>query len=385
MGHVKGQNSILIQEYIPEVDVVVELREAVGRMRLEVQGALSSGDKKQFDRAREKLSLVKASLMKARQLEAASPNLKKLKWQLQQANRSVEEYRHILEKIIQSSITLGVNRKDLETALQDYLIQGESLLSDHRVALRKSLEIREQKIEITLKLLDIGTRAMADDPSSDLLASMEAIPSLVSLLATQVPDPKESLRIRNIAASAIKMKVAMGRYLGVEKKGNRAALQRIQRAASNYIDHCNLVLGGEHIKLFTALSTGNEKMKLLNDILRLGRGTREDSLKAQLGKNPDVMAAGLRNFLITDKKLVALEQIVSTPKEIAQLRGMKLAVGTYKAAMVSFLDNWAERHNLSEQLNHAGTSVVAACDMTANHGMESTDTMAQQALSSLSS
>ena len=390
MGDVEGQNAVLVREYLPEVDVTVELRDAVGRMRFEVQEFLFTDDKKQFDRARDKLSMVKASLMKARQLEAASPHLKKLKWQLHRANRSVEEYRHVMEKIIQSSTDLDGDRESLERALADYLVQGQSLLSAQSTVLQRILETQGQRIEIGLKLLNMGTRAAVEAPTKGMRASMATVPSLVGVLETDVLGTEDDKQIRKILSSAKKIRAAMGRYLGAQKKGATvAALGRhrrdVRRFASVYIDHCNDFLRGQHIKLFTTVSTGGERLELMNAILRLGRETRVDSFRAQLERNPDIMAAGLRKFLMVDEKLMALEQISNSPKDLAQIRGMKLAVGSYKGAMVSFLDNWAERQNLGEQLNHAGKSVVTACDITASSGMKSTDTMAQKALSSLSS
>ena len=79
MKNVEEQSVMLAEEYVPEVDVAVELRGAANRMMYEMRGYGFTEEEKFYQNAQKEIKAVETALEKGRVLDEKSPNLKKLK------------------------------------------------------------------------------------------------------------------------------------------------------------------------------------------------------------------------------------------------------------------------------------------------------------------
>ena len=88
MGTVERQTAKLAKEYVPEVEMAVDLRGAANRVMYDMRGYAFTEDSKFHDSAQKELQAVDNALEKGRRLEMKSKNLKALKEQLEVATRS---------------------------------------------------------------------------------------------------------------------------------------------------------------------------------------------------------------------------------------------------------------------------------------------------------
>ena len=110
MGGVETQSTMLAHEYVPEVDVAMELRGAANRLMFEMRGYGFTEDKVYYQKAMEEVKAVEAALQKARDLEARSKNLNKLKVQIDVATKATETYKTLIQETADTESKLDANR-----------------------------------------------------------------------------------------------------------------------------------------------------------------------------------------------------------------------------------------------------------------------------------
>ncbi len=69
MKSVEKDSTMLAHEYVPEVDVAVELRGAANRIMYELRGYGFTEEQKYYDNAQKEFQAAEAALVKARELE----------------------------------------------------------------------------------------------------------------------------------------------------------------------------------------------------------------------------------------------------------------------------------------------------------------------------
>jgi methyl-accepting chemotaxis protein len=401
MGRVETQSTMLANEYIPEVDVAVELRGASNRVMYEMRGYGFTEDTAFYEAGMKELAAVDAALEKAWKLEAASPNLKQLKGQLEIASKAVDNYKALVQQTVDTNARLAENRDNMDAAAEAYMTNSNAFLAGQNEQFKKDLAARQEKIQLVSELTDIGTsarvlnfRSQALDDSALMLSAIKTIEKASPVLTQlrKVSDDKEDIdRIDAIDAAAENYQDAMDRFLTESNKGSMASVTRMNdirsdmdKNAGAYVENCDAFLKGQQEKLTDDMLERQTKITLVNDIIDTGNATRIGAFRSQALRSPAIMEEAVQNFAQIDTMFEELKKITRLPEDLQRIEEVKAGGNAYKSAMADFLKNWLFLQELSDKRAAAGQNVIAACKETADAGMAATDRIAQAAVSSLS-
>jgi methyl-accepting chemotaxis protein len=184
MKKVETQSNMLANEYVPEVDVAVELRGAANRLMYEMRGYGFTEEKKFYENAQKEIKAVEAALEKGRVLDAKSPNLKKLKGQLEAAQKEVTKYKSLMQQTVDTNAKIAENRKILDASAAKYIANSSEFLAGQnekfktdlgKIKEKKAWEIMERlsKINIINDIIDLGNATRIGAFKSQALRSPE--------------------------------------------------------------------------------------------------------------------------------------------------------------------------------------------------------------------
>jgi methyl-accepting chemotaxis protein len=401
MGRVETQSTMLANEYIPEVDVAVELRGASNRVMYEMRGYGFTEDMAFYEAGMKELQAVDAALQKAGKLEAASPNLKQLKGQLEIATKAVEDYKTLVQQTKDTNAKLAADRNTLDTSAAAYMTNSNAFLANQNEQFKNDLAARQEKIHLVSQLNDIGaeTRVLnfksqaLDDPALMLSAfkTISQAKAVLTQLRTISSDKADIERIDATDEAIKKYQDAMNGFLTENNKGSMASVSRLNTIRSDmdqnagvYVQNCDAYLQGQQEKLTEDMLERQTKITLVNDIIDLGNAARIGAFRSQALRSPTVMEEAVQNFSKINVLFEDLKKITRLPEDLQRIEEVKGAANDYKTAMGDFLKNWLFMQELSEKRALAGQNVIDACKETADAGMAATDRIAKAAVTSLS-
>jgi methyl-accepting chemotaxis protein len=401
MRGVEKQSTMLAHEYVPEVDVAVELRGAANRVMYEMRGYGFTEDEKYYQNAESEIKAVESALQKARDLEAKSPNLKKLKGQIEIATKAVEDYKGLMQQTVETNAKLAENRNILDSSAAKYMTNSADFLNGQNEKFKIDLDERQRKIEIVTHLVDIGSAVRVtnfksqalNDPAlmEKAISELNGIEEPLNDLREITRDKEDIQRINATQSAAQKYQNAMKQFLVQFKKGALADeglldkyRKQMDENAAIYVSNCEEFLEGQQAKLTNDMMERNSKITLVNDIIDLGNATRIGAFKSQALRSPAIMEDALKNFPKIDAKFEELEKITRLSEDLKRIDEVKTAGNAYKSAMTDFLKNWVVLQDLGNKRGEAGKEVIEACKVTADAGMEATNRIAKEAVASLS-
>ncbi|MFK5954733.1 MAG: methyl-accepting chemotaxis protein [Desulfobacterium sp.] len=401
MNKVKTQSGMLSQEYIPEVRVAVALKGAANRLMYEMRGYGFTEEIKYHDNAQAALTAVKKSLEQARDLEAASPNLKDLKQQIQIATKATNEYERLIKQSVQLSSGLAENRKSLDVSAEQYMKIINAFLAEQDERFKTNIKSSQEIIKIFNQLMYIGTTARVmnfksqalDDPTlmENAIKTIGAVPGLLSELKKFSHSKNNLYKFKCLDLSAREYQKAMKQFGKEHKKGMMAEVDildslrmKMDQNANIYVKNCDSFLKVQQDNFAWEMLERQIKIAILNEIMDFGSATKRSALKSQLLRDPGIMQETLKNFNHIDELLEDLESNTRLDKNIKKIKNVQAAVTAYKVAMADFIKNWIALQSAGIQIEVAGKIVTNACVTIADGGMDATDTIATNAMNSLS-
>jgi len=401
MNKVKIQSGMLSQEYIPEVRVAVALKGAANRLMYEMRGYGFTEEIKYHDNAQAALTAVKKSLEQARKLEAASPNLKDLKQQIQIATKATNDYETLIRQSVQLSSGLVENRKSLDVSAEQYMKIINEFLAKQDERFKTNLKANQETIIIFNQLMDIGAAARVmnfksqalNDPTlmDNAIKTIGAVPGLLSELKKISRSTSNLYKLKYLDLSAREYQKAMKQFDEEHKKGMMADVDildflrmQMDENANIYVKNCDSFLSVQQDNFTWEMLERQTKIAILNEIMDLGSATKISALKSQLLRNPGIMEKTLKNFNHIDQLLENLESNTRLDENVKRIRDVQAAVTVYKVAMADFIKNWIALQSAGIQIEVAGKTVIKACITIADGGMGATDTIAKNAVNSLS-
>jgi len=355
MKNVEDQSVMLAEEYVPEVDVAVELRGAANRMMYEMRGYGFTEEGKFYQNAQNEIKAVETALEKGRVLDENSPNLKKLKGQLQAATTAVNEYKLLVKKTHDINIELAAQRKILDESAGKYMKNSNEFLAGQNENFKIDLAERQEKIEIVTQLVNTGSTTRVLNFKSQALDQPELMENAIRTIGS-TSRPISDLRKITRAADDIKRidatqsagkhyQNAMIQFLAEYKKGAMASpgiLNRFRgemdKNAGIYVKNCDEFLEGQQKNLTNDMLERNQKITLVNDIIDLGNSSRIGAFKSQAMRSPQVMEDALKNFPKIDAKFEDLKKITRQPADLKRIDEIITAGNSYKNTMVTSSD-----------------------------------------------
>jgi len=171
MSTVKTQSVMLAEEYVPEVNMAMELRGTVNRLMLEMRGYGLTEDDAFYQKAQKEMAAVEKVFESGRRLDEKAGNLKKLKGQLAEATRAVHDYEALIEQTVSMSAELAKNRRMLDKSAAKYMANSKAFLVDQNAQFRTDLAKgqqeklsrdmlnRQNKITLVNDVINLGNNA----------------------------------------------------------------------------------------------------------------------------------------------------------------------------------------------------------------------------------
>ena len=140
---------------------------------------------------------------------------------------------------------------------------------------------------------------------------------------------------------------------------------------------------GQQQKLTTDLTERHAKITLANDVIDLGNDTRIKAFKSQALRDPQLMIEGEKNFRAIEAKIEELRKTTRLKEDLDHIDTVAKAGQGYNEAMVAFLADWQKLQDLGNKRDTLGNSLIDACKLLAEAGMENTAEIANGAMESL--
>ncbi|SDT84150.1 methyl-accepting chemotaxis protein [Desulfobacula phenolica] len=391
MDKVETQSTMLANEYVPEVDVAVELRGAVNRVMYEMSGYGFTEDEKFYTDAQKEMKAVENALEKARKLEAQSPNLKALKGQIEVATQAFDNYGMLVQKTVDTFVKMDKERKALDSSAVKYMQNCNDFLGAQNAAFKKDLNERQEKIIVVTDVVKLVSRVRIDNfkayAANDFQGMREAGKLILDVnkkLESIKPITRSSENIRQIdiiETCAKKYAEAIDGYATTKEEKYRRDLDAV---AGKFTMNCEEFLKNQNHSLTREMLERNSKINIVNDIIDLGNDTRIGVFKSQALRSPKIIEEALDNFPKIEEKFEELKKITRLPDDLDRINVVRSEGNAYKNAMKGFLGNWIALQEVGEQRGSAGQVVIDACKTTAEAGLDETDKIAKGAVASLS-
>lgn len=400
MNTVKTQSVMLADEYVPEVDIAMELRGAVNRLMFEMRGYGYTEDDAFYQKVRKEMAAVEKALEAGRHLDENAVNLKKLKGQLTKATQGVHDYEALIEQTVDTSAELAKNRGMLDKSAAQYMANSNAFLAHQNEQFKTNLAERQQKIAHVSKLVEIGAgvrvmnyKAQAGNKPDMIDAAADKLDSAFTVLENirSITRDEEDIRRIDATASAGKnYQDALKAFVPEFRKGllaDQDVLARLKtkmdKNAAVYMNNCNEFLEGQQEKLSRDMLDRQNKITLVSDVINLVNDSRIGAFKAQTMRSPEIMKTAMENFSKINDKLDALKAVTHSAENLKQIEAVRQAGTTYKTAMSDFLTNWTRRQEIGRQRVKASEMAIAACIAMTDAGMSATNGVAHGAVASL--
>ncbi len=378
MRGVQKQAEILAKEYVPEVDLSVQLRGAANRIMYEMRGYGFTEDEKFFQTAKEEIQIAETALEQTRELENNSPNLKKLKGQLEAITKALDDYKSYANQTHETGTKLESNRTILTNSAEKFVVSSSHFIAGQNEKIKQELEERHKKIEIVAGMAAIGKNARTIDftaqATGDMAMMEEAINSLSGLkgrieaLRPIVRGADDIGRLNESEEASAAYVDAMRQYIESQRAMTEAG-KAMDAGAETYMASCNEFLAdqNEKIRREFKMSDANleerlRKISLINDAIDKGNHARIGNFKAQSLQDPKLMAAAMTQFESVEKIFADLRKITKDAEDIERIDKAESAAGEYRGAMQNYLASFNERAAIRQKMEAAASSYTTQCD-----------------------
>ena len=378
MGTVETETTKLAQEYVPEVDMAVDLRGGANRMMYAMRGYGFTENPKFYEQAQQELQAVEKSIEVGRQLDKKAKNLKALKGQLDSATQAVDEYKGLVEQTKETVARMDGNRKILDASAGKYGANANDFLVGQNAAFRNDLAERQKKVQTVTSIVNVGTKVRVTNfraqATNDMALMQEAIDILGGLkkytdvLRPITRAPADIKRINDTEAAAKKYAENMAAYIKTNKEMSEAG-QEMNAGAAKYMENCNDFLAGQNEKMKQEFNQVGadlperlEKITLVNEIIDVGNNVRVMNFKGQATLDPKVMKDAVETLSGLNTITSKLRKITRAADDIKRIDDTEAAAGMYLAAMKRYLKNYLELDTIRSGMNEAAGQYVSQCE-----------------------
>ncbi|MDH3392417.1 MAG: methyl-accepting chemotaxis protein [Desulfobulbaceae bacterium] len=165
MKNVSTLSIMLDDEYVPEVAVANNIERSSMETMYEMRGYGFTEDRKFLDAGRKNLEAVSKNLREAEELAKKSPNLVKLKGQIENVDNEVQAYVKLVEETEITDEKMDKDRDRLDSSAKQYMTISYDFLAGQNQKMEKDIannvsnaKLKERLAKITLvnDIIDLG-------------------------------------------------------------------------------------------------------------------------------------------------------------------------------------------------------------------------------------
>ena len=321
MTTIKTQSVMLADEYVPEVEVAVNLRGASNRTMYAMRGYGLTEDERYYGQVKTELGNVETALIAAEELERNSPNLKALKGQLSIASRAVDTYKNLVQETVEINSRLADERSTMDAAAGSYMQSCANFLKAqnermHSEILSKRTNIaRLKKITLVNDIIDAGNNARIGNFKAQATRNPKALDKVLNEFESQFSLFDELRSFTKLEADL--------REIDETQEAASEYANAIKAFLSNWYDRDDLgtkrdIAGKEVIA--ACVATADAGMENTQRIA--------DGAASALGRSSNIMIIGLLMALAIGITLaVLLSKAISVPIQAITKIAEKLSLG----------------------------------------------------------
>ena len=393
-----GQNTAFkndLSERQKKVELVTDIVNVGTSARVMNFRAQATGDMALMQDATELLKSVEQYTAQLRPITRDAQDIERI----DEIESATSQYAENMAAYINTDNQLEDSAKQMDENAAAYMENCNAFLISQNEAMQKdfskagaNLKERLEKITLVNDVIDAGnaTRVMnfkaqaTDDQAlmQGAIKQMQNVPEITKKLLGITRQTDNIQQINAINAAAEKYVDALNEYmanfsqLDVHRK-------EMDSSAGKLVSNCAAFLEKQQENLSTDMHERHEKISLLNDVIDLVNDARVNVFKAQALNSPALIEDALRNFPKMDVKYNDLKKITRLDADLKRIENTKGAGNNYAASLRTFLAAWIHLQELGGKREVAGQRLVDACKTTADAGMNATDTIANDAASSL--
>ncbi len=238
-----------------------------------------------------------------------------------------------------------------------------------------------------------GEQSLLDNAKENIKALLERLDK-----AKTLGDNSPNLKALRPAVEKVEKEVADYEKLVAETIAVNGKMEaersKLLAAADQYMSNCNNFLASQNKAMEQDIVDGQSPLKLnermakitiVNEIIDIGNSSRISAWKSQALREPKIIQDAYANFDAMKEKFSSLRKITRLEENIKQIENTERAAADYKQAMVTFLDLWLQNVEIGKKRTEVGDIVVGEARSVAVAGMESTGSIAAEAVSALRS
>jgi len=393
-----GQNEAFkndLSERQEKVELVTDVVNAGTSVRVMNFKAQATGD---MELMQEAVDLLKSVTTYTAQLRPITRDAQDIK-RIDDTESAATKYAENMAAYIQTDNQLKISGKKMDKNAAAYMENCNAFLASQNEAMQKdfstagaNLKERLEKITLVNDVIDAGNatrvlnfRAQAtDDPAlmHEAIKKLQSVQGITEKLLkiTRLADNINQINAINSAAE--KYADALNEYL-VDFSQLDVHRKEMDSSAGQFVSNCAEFLAGQQEKLSSDMSERHEKISLVNDVIDLANDARVRVFKAQVLRAPALIEEALKNFPKMDIKYNDLRKITRLDADLRRIDNTKASGDNYAASLRVFLSEWQKLQEIGSQREVAGQKLIDACKTTADAGMTATETIANDAASSL--
>ena len=151
------ESTKLAKEYVPEVRIADNLKDASNRVMYEMRGYGLVEENHYYNKAKEEMKAVKKHMEEAAQLAESAKHLKALKGNVEDARGAVENYEELMRQTEETIAVMAHDREKLDKNAASYMQNCADFLNGQNEAFRRDLADRQKKIRLVTAISDLGT------------------------------------------------------------------------------------------------------------------------------------------------------------------------------------------------------------------------------------
>ena len=372
------ESTKMAHEYVPEVDVALELRGATNRIMYEMRGFGFTEDKKFYEDAQKEFQAMDAGLEKARKLADEARHLKKLKGQLDLIEAAEKKYKAASVDTLGITEKLAENRAALDENATKYADNAAQFLAGQNEKFKTDLSERQKKVQLVTSIVGLVSQARVTNFKAQATGDTALMQKALDLLGgiakftgelrpitkgkefTEMIDKLESAG--QAYAKSMESYLAAGNEMAQDQK-------EMDQAAGAYMEETSTLLTEQNGKLRSEmefqggdLSARFKSINLLTEIKDLGNKARVANFKAQAAQDPDLMKEAVSVLLKAKDTLGELRKMSLIGQELQRINTIETSAQSYLESINGYLGNLTGLGTIRNDMDRAAGSVTALCD-----------------------
>ncbi|MBF0257298.1 MAG: methyl-accepting chemotaxis protein [Desulfamplus sp.] len=400
MKDVADESTKLAKEYVPEVSVAVDIKDAANKLMYAMRGYGFTEDEKYYKEALQEMKTLDAAIARAEDLKKNAVHLVKLGEHLQTIRSAESQYEDAMTSTNQLVNALKSGSKTLENNAATYMQNCYNFLETQNSAFKVELTERQEKIKQVIALVEIGSevrvanfKGQANNDYAMIESAIDKLEVVEPRIASlrQIARSEDDIRrMDNTVHAAAAYQDAMRSFLKEFRKGLSAdssilsqTRSEMDKNAKEYMTNCNEFLAGQQEKLTKDMTERHHKITLANDVVDLGNTARIKVNQSMAKRNPELILEGEKNLIQAYEKLKELKEFTKKQVNLDQIDAVEKAAKSYQQAMLVFMSDWTKLEELGKMRLVIGNDLLKACTELANAGIEHTTNIANGAMDAL--